>query len=106
MPPWPHAWALCSALAATDGHRHDDIFGVASCPAKADPELFVYPQAPSARAIALELLETVRRRGTQVLDVSRGVELLQPAPRRAFNVGEARHAPQRQDGQFCFRIDP
>jgi hypothetical protein len=71
-----------------------DIFGVASRPAKADPELIVHPQPPLTCAIALQLLETVRLRRTQVVDAPREVELLQLAQRRTLDVGEARHAPQ------------
>jgi hypothetical protein len=62
---------------------HDlDVFGVAARPAKADAELIVHPQAPLARAIALQLLEPVGRRRAEVLDAARKIELLQLAQRR------------------------
>ena len=76
---------------------HDlDVLGIVSRPAKADAELIVHPQAPLARTITLQLLETVHRRRTQVLDASREVELLQLAQRWTLDVGEAGRALQAE----------
>ena len=77
---------------------HDlDVLDIASGPSKADAELIVHPQAPLARAIALQLLEPVGWRCAHVFDASRQVEVLQLAQRRALDVGEARHPAQAKE---------
>jgi len=74
---------------------HDlDTLDIASGPAKADAELIIHPQAPLACAIALQLLELVGWRRTQVFEASRQVELLQFAQRGPFDAGEARYPAQ------------
>ena len=77
-----------------------DVFGIASGPAKADAELIVHPQAPLAGTIALQLLETARRRRAQIVDAACEVELLQLAQRWTLDVGQACHAlqPEQRPG--------
>lgn len=78
---------------------HDlDVFGIGTRPAKADTELIVHADAPLASTIAFQLLQAVRRWCAQVVDASCQVQLLQLAQRRAFDVGEARHATQTEQG--------
>ncbi len=61
-----------------------DSTSSASAPASEQCELIVHADAPLARAIALQPLEPVRGRRTQVLDSTRQVELLEFAQRRAL----------------------
>jgi hypothetical protein len=64
-----------------------DIAGVAFAPPEADTPLVVDADAPLAIACAAELLQTVARRGSKVVERDRRIELPQPPQRDPLDIG-------------------
>ena len=74
---------------------HDlGVFGIITCPAKAETKLIIDPQTPLARAITLELLKPVGWRCAQIFNASREVQLPQLSQRSAFEVDKTRHSAE------------
>jgi hypothetical protein len=62
------------------------VVGVPGPPAEADPPLLVDANAVLARPVTLELLESIRRRDSQVLQGRRGIEHPKFSERDALNI--------------------
>jgi hypothetical protein len=78
---------------------HDlDVFGICSRPTEADAEPIVHPKAPLTCTIALQLLEAIGRRRSQVIDAPRVINVkrdYRPDPGRPSDAGAAGRSRQK-----------